>query len=191
MALTEAGVRRTGIEGLLVLTSKQVTDGRGTVREFFRASTYATLIGASLSLTQVNVTRTHQSAIRGLHGEVMSKLVGVVSGEAFGAYVDARPESRTFGTVETVSLVPGVQVFVPCGVLNGFQTVSSEGCEYLYVFDAEWRPEMPSVGAYALDPELAIDWPIEIDVKDRTLLSEKDAELPSFAELREGAKRMR
>lgn len=185
MAIIDAEVRPMGIEGLLLITTKQATDDRGTVREFFRESTYADLLGAPLSLSQVNVTRTRLSAVRGLHGEAMTKLVGVVSGEAFGAYVDARPESPSFGAVATATLVPGVQVFVPRGVLNGFQAVSADGCDYLYVFDSEWRPDMPAIGANPLDPELAIEWPIEIDEKDRSLLSEKDSELPSFARLRE------
>lgn len=50
------------------------------------------------------VTRTEKGAVRGLHGEAMSKLITVAYGSVFGAYVDTRPDSETFGAVETVNL---------------------------------------------------------------------------------------
>lgn len=34
-------------------------------------------------------------------------------GSVFGAYVDTRLDSKTFGAVQTVHITPGVQVFVP------------------------------------------------------------------------------
>ncbi len=181
MTLTPFSCDATAIEGLTVVTLKQVSDERGTVREFFREST-----AGSLGLTrfaQVNVTHTRTGALRGLHGEDVTKLVGVVAGEAFGAYVDARPGSESFGAVATVCLVPGVQVLVPSGVLNGFQCVSEGGCQYLYGFDAEWVPGMAGVAANALDPALAVPWPIAVDPSDRSLISEKDAGLPPFEHL--------
>jgi len=174
--------RPTEIDGLAVITVKQVSDDRGTVRELFRASTHA---GATPAMprqfAQVNLTSTRRGAIRGLHGEAMTKLVAVVAGEAFGAYVDARPGSHSFGTVVTVPLRLGIQVLVPNGVLNGFQATGETGCEYLYGFDVEWQPGMPGTGANPLDPELAIAWPIRIDPDDRALLSAKDAALPPFS----------
>lgn len=41
------------------------------------------------------------------------------------------PDSATRGAVQTVSLTPGVQVFVLKGVCNGFQALE-EDTEYLY-----------------------------------------------------------
>ena len=78
--------------------------------------------------------------MRGLHGEAMTKLVGCVAGEAYGAYLDARPDSASYGKVVTVELRPGTQVLVPAGVCNGFQSVSEQGTQYLYCFTEEWRP---------------------------------------------------
>ena len=63
--------------GLVVLTMKQVTDDRGTVREFYRESAFVDAGLPSLGpWVQVNVTETRRGAIRGLHGEDMHKLVG-------------------------------------------------------------------------------------------------------------------
>ncbi len=182
--VTEFDTKPTEIDGLLVVRTKHIDDERGTVREIYRESVIAGLGDHPLAhVRQVNLTYTRQGAIRGLHGESMSKLVGVASGEAYGAYVDARRDSESFGKIVTVSLAPGTQVLVPSGVCNGFQSVSEEGCLYLYCFDSEWAPSMPGVSINPLDPDLAIPWPIAIDREDPALLSVKDGAAPAFADL--------
>lgn len=173
----------TAIAGLAVITMKQVTDERGTVREFFRRSAFEVAALPALGpFLQVNVTETRRGALRGLHAEAMTKLVAVVAGEAFGAYVDVRADSPTFGAVETVVLVPGTQVLVPRGVANGFQAVADR-TQYMYCFDDEWRPGMAGVACNPLDPDLAIAWPLPIDPSDRAQVSAKDVGLPAFADL--------
>jgi dTDP-4-dehydrorhamnose 3,5-epimerase len=176
--IAEMSAVETAIAGLWQLSTKSVTDDRGTVREFFRASSFAS---SGLSVppvwSQLNLTWTKPGGVRGLHGESMTKLVGVASGAAFGAYVDARPGSPSYGTVVTIDLTLGVQALVPPGVCNGFQSVSSDGCQYLYCFDAEWTPGMSGVAVNPLDPVLAIAWPLP------PLLSDKDASAPMFADL--------
>jgi dTDP-4-dehydrorhamnose 3,5-epimerase len=180
--IVDFDVRTTTIEGLLVLTMKQITDARGTVRELFRTSAFAEAGLPVGPWPQINATETGHGAIRGLHGENMIKLVAVVSGEAFGAYVDARPGSSSFGRVVTVSLGPGTQVLVPAGVCNGFQSVSPGITQYLYCFTSEWVPGMAGVAVHPLDPALGIDWPIAVDVDDPSQLSAKDAAQPTLAE---------
>lgn len=173
----------TEIDGLHVLTMKQVTDARGTVREFYRESAFADAGLPSLGpWVQVNLTETRRGAVRGMHGEQMHKLVAVAAGEAFGAYVDARPNSPTFGVVVTRPLVPGIQVLVPPGVCNGFQAIS-DPAQYLYCFDVEWSPGMDGIAVTPIDPDLGIDWPIDIDPADESLLSVKDRSAPRLAEL--------
>ena len=174
----------SNIEGLKVISAKMVTDDRGTVRELFRGSVYADVLPAEVnSWKQINLTRTKKGAVRGLHGEAMNKLVTVAYGSVYGAYVDTRPGSRTFGAVQTVHITPGVQVFVPQGVCNGFQAL--EDTEYLYFFDNEWAPGMPGTALCPLDPELDIKWPIAVDTTDLNQISEKDSKAPTLQELRE------
>jgi dTDP-4-dehydrorhamnose 3,5-epimerase len=69
-------------------------------------------------------------------------------------------------------------VLVPAGVCNGFQSLSAEGTQYLYCFNAEWVVGMAGLSANALDPALRIDWPIPVDVDDPAQLSTKDRALP-------------
>jgi dTDP-4-dehydrorhamnose 3,5-epimerase len=182
LEIVDLAAAPTAIDGLTVITMKQVTDERGTVREFYRESAFEAAGLPSLGpFLQVNVTETHQGGVRGLHGEAMHKLVAVVAGEAFGAYVDLRPGSPTAGAVVTLSLLPGTQVLVPKGVGNGFQALAPQ-TQYLYCFDEEWQPGMAGVACSPLDPALGIDWPLPIDTGDRAQISEKDLGAPLAAD---------
>jgi dTDP-4-dehydrorhamnose 3,5-epimerase len=166
------------------IDTKAVTDERGTIRELFRVSGYAELdIRVPERWSQINMTWTAQGGIRGLHGEAMTKLVGVAHGEAYAAYLDARRDSPTRGTVVTTTLTVGDQMLVPPGVCNGFQAISEGGCQYLYCFDAEWLPGMGGTAVTPLDPDLAIAWPIEPDPTNPAHVSAKDRAAPRFADL--------
>lgn len=182
--ITDMSVRTSAIEGLLICTLKQASDQRGTVREFFRASSYAQQLPGAGDWQQINVTESRYGAVRGLHGESMVKLVSCIAGEAYGVYLDARPESASYGAVVTVQLSPGIQVLVPPGVCNGFQSLSAEGTQYLYCFTAEWQPGMAGVAFTPLDEALGIDWPLPIDPTDPASISAKDARAPRFSEQR-------
>jgi dTDP-4-dehydrorhamnose 3,5-epimerase len=174
--------RPTAIDGLYVLEMKEVRDERGVVREFYRESAFVEAGLPSLGpWLQINITETAHGALRGLHGEDMYKLVAIVAGEAFGAYVDARPGSPSRGRVETAALHAGTQVLVPRGVCNGFQSVSPGVTQYLYTFTAEWVPGMAGVAVNPLDPALGIEWPLPIDDHDLAALSAKDRGLPTLA----------
>lgn len=171
------------IDGLLIVTMKQVTDERGTVRELFRRSAFDD--AAFARIEQINVTRTHLGGVRGMHAEQMTKLVAVAHGRALGVYVDVRPGSPTFGQVEEVDLEPGVQVLVPSGVANGFQALAPE-TEYAYCFDREWQPGMPGSAFTPLDPLVVDRWPLPIDPDDPAQISAKDRSAPTFSELSHG-----
>lgn len=172
-------VQRTTIGGLFVITMKQVSDERGTVREFYRESAF---IEAGLPTLgpwlQVNITESKRGVIRGLHGEDMQKLVAIVQGEAFGAYVDTRPGSETEGKIFTARLTKGTQVLVPRGVCNGFQSTTTGTTQYLYSFDAEWFPGMSGTSLNPFDPALDIAWPIEVISEYSAFVSRKDASAP-------------
>ena len=100
--------RPTAIDGLFLIEMKEVRDDRGTVREFYRESVFVEAGLPSLGpWLQVNVTESRRGAIRGLHGEEMFKLVAIIEGEAFGAYVDTRADSPSRGKVVTTRLVKG------------------------------------------------------------------------------------
>jgi dTDP-4-dehydrorhamnose 3,5-epimerase len=180
----------TAIDGLFIIEMKEARDDRGVIREFYRESTFKDAGLPSLGpWLQVNVTETKPGAIRGLHGEDMFKLVAIISGEAFGAYVDTRPDSPSQGVVVTTRLVKGIQVLVPQGVCNGFQSVSSEPTQYLYTFDNEWVPGMAGSAVNPLDAALGIEWPVPVDLSNPAQVSVKDAGLPPLDQVLRDASR--
>jgi dTDP-4-dehydrorhamnose 3,5-epimerase len=184
LGLRPFSARPTTIDGLYLIEMKEVRDERGTVREFYRESSFIEAGLPSLGpWLQVNITESKRGAIRGLHGEDMFKLVAIVAGEAFGAYVDTRSGSPSAGVVVTTRLVKGTQVLVPRGVCNGFQSVSRGTTQYLYTFDQEWAPGMTGCAVHPLDPALGIDWPVPVDTDDAAQLSIKDANLPTLAQV--------
>ena len=180
MSGVDFATRPGAIEGLIVVTMKQVTDDRGTVRELFRRSAFDSADIPFGRIAQVNLTESDErGAVRGMHAESMTKLVTVAHGRAFGIYVDARPDSPTFGMVDEVDLVPGLQVLVPLGVANGFQALVP-GTQYAYCFDREWSPTMPGIAFNPLDPLIVARWPLEFDSGDSRYLSAKDRHAPAF-----------
>ncbi len=182
MSVVDFAVRAGTIDGLVIVTMKQVTDERGTVRELFRRSAFEEA-GASFGrIEQVNVTLTHLGSVRGMHAEQMTKLVAVAHGIARGVYVDVRLDSPTFGLVDEVDLVPGVQILAPSGVANGFQALA-EGTQYAYCFDNEWESGMPGSAFTPLDPLVVDRWPLPIDPDDPAQVSVKDRSAPTFAQL--------
>jgi dTDP-4-dehydrorhamnose 3,5-epimerase len=168
------------IDGLITVTPKQVTDDRGTIRELFRRSAFEAAGVGIAPFEQINVTESARGVVRGMHAENMTKLLTVAHGEAFGAYVDLRPDAPTFGAIATVELRPGVQVLVPAGVANGFQALTDR-CQYVYCFDAEWRPGMAGEACSPLG--LGFDWPITIDPDDPAQISAKDVTAPHVTDL--------
>lgn len=179
--IVEPSYEETAILGLLVIKPKYVEDERGIVREFFRLSEWqASGLPQLEAWTQVNLTFTKYGAVRAFHAEAMTKLIGVAAGEAFGAYVDLRSDSPTIGSIVTTSLPVGTQVLVPEGVANGFQSVSSEGTQYVYCFDREWRAGMPGLAVTPLDESLGVDWPVPLDAGNRHQVSAKDAAAPTL-----------
>lgn len=176
-------VQETAIDGLIIVRMKQVTDDRGTVREFYRASAFEDAGYPLPPFTQVNVTETVPGGVRGLHGEAMTKLIAIAHGSAYGAWVDTRADSPSRGAVVQLELEPGVQILVPEGVCNGFQSTGDTPTQYVYCFTSEWVPGMQGVALTPLDPELGIRWPLQIDIDDRAQISQKDLEAPTLAQV--------
>ncbi len=114
-----------------------------------------------------------RGATRGLHAEPWEKFISVANGSVFGAWVDLR-KGPSFGTTFSIEINPGVAVFVPRGVANGYQTLE-DNVTYTYLVNAHWSPETKYTFVNLFDPTIAINWPIS---KDMAIISEKDANHP-------------
>src|SRR5581483_10811954 len=119
-------LQRCGIEGAFVLTPSAIGDERGYFKEIYVRSKFQAL-GIADEFIQDNISVSRQFVLRGLHGDrAMSKLVQVLSGEAFDVIADARPGSPTFGKWEAFALSADNhrEIFVPAGCLHGFQALT-------------------------------------------------------------------
>lgn len=172
-------IKQTLIPGLLILERPAFTDERGFFREVFHLNELEKVSGVKFNLAQWNHSLSKSGVIRGLHGENWNKIVYCVTGKMFTAIVDIRPESETFGKVETFTLDENnrIGLFIPKGLANSVCVVGSEDVNYLYLVDAYYDGTDTTAIAWD-DPDLAIAWPIE-----NPIISERDKNSPRLREL--------
>jgi len=169
----------TPIPGLLVLRLDVHHDERGWFEELWQRERMGVLGLPDLGPVQANVAwNRSRGTTRGLHAEPWDKLVAVVSGSAYGAWVDLRA-GATFGTTYAVDLEPGVAVFIPRGVANGYQTTRDETA-YSYLVNDHWRPDAAYVAVDHADPTLAIAWPV---APDERVVSDRDRAAPALGQV--------
>jgi dTDP-4-dehydrorhamnose reductase/dTDP-4-dehydrorhamnose 3,5-epimerase len=172
-------LQRTPIPGLLVLRLDVRADDRGWFVESWQRAKMTELGLPDFGPVQANIAHNAgRGTTRGLHAEPWDKLVTVASGSAYGAWVDLRA-GETFGTTYAVGLEPGVAVFVPRGVGNGYQTLADDTA-YTYLVNDHWRPDLAYLAVDLADPALAIAWPVP---PDERVLSDRDRSAPLLADV--------
>lgn len=162
----ELTTTRTSIEGLVVLDLPVHGDNRGWFKENWQRAKMALGLGLpDLRWIQNNISfNDKRGATRGIHAEPWNKFVSIATGSVFGAWVDLRAGSPTYGEVYTCTLDPSKAIYVPRGVGNSYQAL--EDCTaYTYLVDAHWSAELKKTYTFVnlADPELAIEWPIPLE----------------------------
>jgi len=172
-------VKKTGIEGVLIIEPKVFGDERGYFFESFNAKEFKEKTGIDVNFVQDNESKSRYGVLRGMHFQLppytQSKLVRVVKGKVLDVVVDIRKGSPTYGKYEMCDLTEENhrQFFVPKGMAHGFAVLSDEAI-FQYKCDDFYHPE--SEGAIAWnDPDIAIKWPIPAT---NVILSEKDKHHP-------------
>ena len=173
----------TSISGAFLLEPERHGDARGWFSETFRADQLFK-IGWRVPFVQDNVAfSANRGVLRGLHWQAppraQTKLIQVLDGEIFDVIVDIRRQSATFGKsfVTRLSAESGLQLFVPSGFAHGYCTLT-ENCRVSYKVSDYYAPEAEG-GLMWNDPQLGVEWPIEID---EIILSERDRHWPAFTE---------
>jgi dTDP-4-dehydrorhamnose 3,5-epimerase len=175
-------LRSTDIDGLWVVDLDVHRDPErvgASFREAYQAAKLQALGLPEFHPVQFNVSESPLGTLRGFHAEPWEKFIHVVSGTAFSAIADIRPESPTFKTVWTGELGTDNAIFVTRGLANSFQAVS-ELVVYTYLTNAHWEPGLAYTAVRWDDPDLAVAWPI---TDERLKLSAKDANNPGLADL--------
>lgn len=172
------------IADVVVVEPQVHGDQRGYFVETFRHDLFEGAIGHSVDFVQDNESKSSKGVLRGLHFQLaphaQSKLVRVIDGRVLDVAVDIRRGSASYGQHVAIELTAEnkKQMFVPRGFAHGF-VVLSDTATFAYKVDNYYSPECDRGLAFD-DPQLNIDWRLP---SDQLLLSEKDTQQPSFANL--------
>ena len=172
-------VKRTNIEGVLIIEPRLFADSRGYFFESFSQREFdekvAPILGHKINFCQDNESMSSYGVMRGLHFQrppfTQTKLVRCVKGSVLDVAVDIRKGSSTYGQHVAVELTEDNhrQFFIPKGFAHGF-AVLSETAVFQYKCDNFYHPEADD-GISILDNSLGIDWKIPTE---HAILSEKD-----------------
>ena len=178
----DLAIAETGIEGLKVVDLAVHGDSRGWFKENWQRAKMTALGIPDFRIVQNNISYNERRGVtRGIHAEPWDKFISVARGSVFGAWVDLREGSETFGKVFTCTLDPSRAIYVPRGVGNSFQALE-DGTAYTYLVDAHWSLELKRTYTFVnlADPELAIEWPIPLE---EATVSEADLNHPMLRDV--------
>ena len=173
----ELKVTDTTIEGLKVVDLAVHGGSRGWFKENWQRAKMTALGIPDLRVVQNNISfNAERGVTRGIHTEPWDKFISVGCGAVFGAWVDLRAGSKTYGKVYTTTLDPSRAIYVPRGVGNSFQALK-DGTVYTYLVDAHWSAELKRTYTFVnlVDPALGIAWPIPLS---EATLSDADRQHP-------------
>lgn len=159
--MDQKNIKTTSLPGLLKLERPTFKDERGFFREVFHLDELNQALGFEFKALQMNHSLSRKNVIRALHAENWNKLVYPVSGNMFAAVVDIRPDSETFGKLETFIFSPEDKfaLFIPVGFANSICVAGDEDVNYIYLVDKYYDGTDTTAIAWD-DPDLNIQWPI-------------------------------
>jgi dTDP-4-dehydrorhamnose 3,5-epimerase len=155
----ELSVTEAPIPGMYVVRLPVHGDNRGWFKENYQKAKMEALGLPVFEAVQNNFSYNDRAgATRGLHAEPWEKFISLANGRVFCAWVDLRA-GESFGRMFSLELNPGVAVFIPRGVANGYQTLE-DNVTYTYLVNAHWSSDVRYVAVNLFDPALDINWPI-------------------------------
>ncbi len=170
----ELSVTESPIPGLFVIKLPVHGDNRGWFKENYQKVKMEALGLPAFDAVQNNFSyNVEEGVTRGLHAEPWEKFISLANGMVFGAWVDLRA-GPSFGKTFTIEITPGIAIFVPRGVANGYQTLENN-VTYTYLVNEHWSPKAKYTFVNLFDDSLEINWPIS---KDKANVSDKDATHP-------------
>lgn len=179
-------VQETKLKDCFIIHDTVFKDDRGYFFESFNLQRFASLTGIAPNFVQDNQSKSSRGVLRGIHFQqgqhAQAKLVRVLEGKVLDVAVDLRKDSPTFGQYEAVELTEDnhTQLFVPRGFGHAF-VVLSDVATFFYKCDNLYNKASEG-GIIYNDASIGINW--QIDTAD-LLLSEKDAALPTFNEIKD------
>lgn len=173
-------LHQTEVPGVLEVQTKEFSDARGFFSELYNQEVWREA-GFDPAFVQDNLSLSCKGTLRGMHYQLephgMGKLVRAITGAVFDVAVDLRRGSPTFGRWVGRELRGGQArwFWIPAGFAHGFVVLEDDTRVY-YKCTGTHHPESERAIRYD-DPDVGIAWPIT-----PTVVSDKDAAAPSFAE---------
>jgi dTDP-4-dehydrorhamnose 3,5-epimerase len=185
--------RELSVPGAFELTPALHQDERGSFHEWFRADVLAGLIGSGPAfdtVAQGNCSISRAGALRGIHFAELppgqAKYVTCLAGAVLDVVVDLRTSSPTFGSWDSVLLDDRERrcIYIPAGLGHAFMSLA-DGSLVSYLVSTPFDSAREHTIS-PLDPDIGIRWPTEgrSGRPLRPLLSQRDREAPSLAEVR-------
>lgn len=176
-------VKETKLQDVKLITPAVFGDNRGFFTESYSDRDFKAA-GIDFDFIQDNHSLSTQAGVlRGLHFQrgkaAQTKLIRVATGAVLDVIVDLRKGSPTYKQWEGYILSESNhrQLLVPKGYAHGFVTLT-DNVNFLYKCDNYYDAEADG-GISFKNPELNIDWPIDLD---KAITSEKDANQPTLTE---------
>ena len=171
-------IRETNIPDVKLIIPEVFGDSRGYFFESWNQEKYEAC-GIRANWLQDNESSSRFGVLRGLHYQIppytQAKLVRVIRGTVLDIAVDIRKGSPTFGRHAAIELSGEnkYQLYIPRGFAHGFAVLSEEAL-FAYKCDSRYMPSHERGIAFD-DPELGIDWKLDIE---KAVLSGKDKKNP-------------
>ena len=173
-------VKKTSLEGFLIVELETFKDDRGFFLETFQEKKYEEA-GIMDKFVQENQSRSSKGVLRGMHFQVkrpQAQILTVMRGCIFDVGVDLRQNSSTFGQWHGVELsdVGQRQVYMAPGIAHGF-CVLSDLADLHYKVSRFYDPD-DECGMIWNDSKVNIDWP-----SITPLIHQRDASYQSLSQL--------
>lgn len=164
-------IKKTDLEGVLLVKPGTFEDHRGTFVEIFNLDEYRAG-GIKIEFLRDAVSTSAKNVLRGIHYDDKTwKLIQCMHGKIYFVVVDMREASRQYLQWQSfiLSHENRLQVLVPPCFGNG-HLVLSESCTFYYKMSEYYDPDNEKVLRWN-DPKAGIFWPVK-----KPVLSQKDAE---------------
>ncbi len=173
-------VKKTSLEGFLIVELETFKDDRGFFLETFQEKKYEEA-GIMDKFVQENQSRSSKGVLRGMHFQVkrpQAQILTVMRGCIFDVGVDLRQNSSTFGQWYGVELsdIGQRQVYMAPGIAHGF-CVLSDLADLHYKVSRFYDPD-DECGMIWNDSKVNIDWP-----SITPLIHQRDASYQSLSQL--------
>lgn len=174
-------VRELAVPGAWEATPVVHADARGAFFEWFTDPGFTAFTGHRFDLRQANCSVSRAGVLRGVHFAQVppgqAKYVTCVRGAVYDVVVDLRVGSPTFGRWDAVTLDDNSHrsVYLAEGLGHAFLALEDDST-VTYLCSEGYNPAREHT-VNALDPGLAITWPLSAD---ELIMSERDHAAPTL-----------